>query len=132
MEEYENKFTHMIRMGNSDQVPIRIRRRRIPFAKVDEFSRMIDEMIANKLIRKSDSPWNSPVLLVAKKDGSIRMTVDYRHLNNVTVKDAHPLPQNEEMFVKLSCPHGLIECARNVLTISTSSVLVHIIQKRTV
>jgi hypothetical protein len=41
-------------------------------------------------------------LLVAKKDGSKRMTVDYRHQNNVTVKDAHPLPQNEEMFVKLS------------------------------
>jgi hypothetical protein len=49
-------------------------------------------------IRPSSSPWGAPVLFVQKKDGSQRMCVDYRSLNDVTVKNKYPLPRIEELF----------------------------------
>jgi hypothetical protein len=49
-------------------------------------------------IRTSSSPWGAPVLFVQKKDGSQRMCVDYRSLNDVTVKNKYPLPRIEDLF----------------------------------
>ncbi|WVZ53468.1 hypothetical protein U9M48_004406 [Paspalum notatum var. saurae] len=58
--------------------------------------------IAEKgFIRKSTSPWASPVLLTEKKDGSLRMCVDYRGLNAVIVKNKYPLPKTEDLFDQL-------------------------------
>ena len=54
------------------------------------------------LIVDSKSPWCSPVRLVRKKDGSIRVCVDYRKLNNVTIKDAYPIPIIDSLFGYLS------------------------------
>ena len=53
-------------------------------------------------IKNSDSPWASPIVLVTKKDGSTRFCIDYRRLNNVTRKDAYPLPNNNETLETLS------------------------------
>ena len=62
-------------------------------------------MLHNEIIRPSVSPWNSPLLLVKKKDNSVRFVCDFRALNNVTKKDSYPLPQVRDVLDKM---HGSI------------------------
>ena len=50
-------------------------------------------MLKDGVIRPSTSPWVSPVVMVKKKDSTIRFCVDFRKVNDVTIKDAHPLPR---------------------------------------
>jgi hypothetical protein len=52
-------------------------------------------------IRPSTSPWAAPVLFVEKKDGTKRMCIDYRSLNEVTIKNKYPLPRIEDLFDQL-------------------------------
>jgi hypothetical protein len=58
----------------------------------------IKELLNHELIEPSESPWSSPVVLVRKKDGTIRFCVDFRKLNANTLKDAYPLPKPEEQI----------------------------------
>lgn len=50
------------------------------------------------LIKPSDGKWTSPILFVKKKDGTLRLCVDYRKLNDITIKDAFPLPNIDELL----------------------------------
>ena len=52
-------------------------------------------------IRPSYSPWGAPVLFVKKKEGSLRMCIDYRELNKLTVKNRYPLPRIDDLFDQL-------------------------------
>jgi transposase InsO family protein len=61
----------------------------------------LDKMITKKVIRPSNSPWASPVLLADKKNGKVRFCVDYRRLNKITRKDAYPLPNIGVILDKL-------------------------------
>ena len=63
----------------------------------------VQQMLASDIIRPSNSPWASPVVMVKKKDGSLRFCVDFRQLNAATVKDAHPLPRIDDLLDAL---HG--------------------------
>ena len=66
-----------------------------------EIKKQIKELLDKGYIRPSSSPWGSPVLLVEKKDGSLRMVVDYRGLNEVTIKNKYPLPMINDLFDRL-------------------------------
>lgn len=68
----------------------------------DELKRQIDELLRLGFIRPSQSSWASPVLFVGKKDGSLRMCVDYRALNKITVRNRYPLPRVDELLERLA------------------------------
>ena len=59
-------------------------------------------MLETGAIRPSSSPWASPIVLVRKKDGTVRFCVDYRKLNDATKKDVHPLPRTSDMLESLA------------------------------
>ncbi|CAF5098327.1 unnamed protein product, partial [Rotaria magnacalcarata] len=62
----------------------------------------IDKLLKQGIIEESTSPWLSPIVLVRKKDGSVRFCVDFRKLNNIPTKDAFPMPRIEDIFDYLS------------------------------
>ena len=66
-----------------------------------ELKKQIDELLEKDYIRPSTSPWVAPVLFVEKKDGTKRMCIDYRSLNDVTIKNKYPLPRIEDLFDQL-------------------------------
>jgi hypothetical protein len=66
--------------------------------ELKELKKQLTELQEAGYIRPSSSPWGAPVLFVQKKDGSQRMCVDYRSLNDVTVKNKYPLPRIEDLI----------------------------------
>jgi hypothetical protein len=66
-----------------------------------ELKRQVDDLLAKGFIRPSKSPWAFPVLFMEKKDGSKRLCMDYRALNQVTIKNKYPLPHIDVLFEQL-------------------------------
>src|SRR5690606_4236668 len=70
-------------------------------AEIAELKKQLEELLDKGFIRPSSSPWGAPVLFVKKKDGSLRLCIDYRGLNMVTVKNKYTLPQIDELLDQL-------------------------------
>ena len=66
-----------------------------------EVKKQVDEQLQKGYIRPSTSPWGAPVIFVEKKDQTKRMCVDYRALNEVTIKNKYPLPRIDDLFDQL-------------------------------
>ena len=77
-------------------------RRQNPAVRSEEMAQ-VQQMLSSNVIRPSNSPWASPVVMVRKKDGSLRFCMDFRQLNAATVKDARPLPRIDDLLDAL---HG--------------------------
>ena len=96
---YTSLVKHRIEL--TDNVPFKQRHRRIPPSMLDEVRNHLQLLLSAGIIRRSHSPWSSNVVLVRKKDGKLRMCVDYRQLNQRTVKDSYALPRIEEILDSL-------------------------------
>ncbi len=91
---YTTTVMHSIPTG--DVQPIKQRHRRVPPHVFQEFKRHVQDLVSQGILKESRSPWASPAVIVIKKDGGVRFCCDYRRLNQVTFKDAYPLPRVEE------------------------------------
>lgn len=69
--------------------------------ELDEVKRQVTDLLAKGMIRPSTSPYSAPILFVGKKDGTLRMCIDYRGLNAITVKNRYPLPRVDDLLDKL-------------------------------
>ena len=67
-------------------------------AEQKELKTQLQDLLDKGFIRPSVSPWGAPVLFVKKKDGSVRLCIDYRELNKRTVKNKYPLHRIEDLF----------------------------------
>ena len=75
---------------------MRQRSRRIAPAQREETTKMLQDMLNKQVIQPSTSPWASPIVLVRKKDGTLRFCVDYSNFNTLTRKDAYLLPRIDD------------------------------------
>ena len=75
---------------------------RLAPAELKELKIQLEDLLEKGLIRPSHSPWGAPVLFVKKKDGSLRMCIDYRGLNKATIKNKYPLPHIHDLFDQLA------------------------------
>ncbi|GJZ66307.1 putative reverse transcriptase domain-containing protein [Tanacetum coccineum] len=82
-------------------VPISWAPYRLAPSEMKEWSDRLQELSDKGFIRPSFSPWGAPVWFVKKKDGSFKMCIDYRELNNLTVKNRYPLPRIDDLFNQL-------------------------------
>jgi hypothetical protein len=83
---------------NPGTTPISKRAYQVSGPELVELKKQIDELSEKGYIRPSTSPWEALVLFVEKKDGTKRMCIDYRSLNEVTIKNKYPLPRIEDLF----------------------------------
>ena len=86
-----------------DATPVAKAPYRLAPTEMKELMSQLQELLDKGFIRPSSSPWGAPVLFVKKKDGSMRMCIDYRELNKRTVKNKYPLPRIDDLFDQL---HG--------------------------
>ena len=95
-----SKLSHSIDTRSAP--PIRKHVRRILPAQRTLVKDLLDDMLHKDIVQPSQSPWASPIVLARKKDGSVRFCVDYRKVNEVTRKDAYPLPWINDTLEMLS------------------------------
>lgn len=111
LENYKNVFSengpptsyavHHIDTGPA--LPISTTPYRLSITKREILKQELDEMIKDNIIEESESPWASPVVLVPKKDETMRVCIDYRRLNAITKPDRYPLPRIDDLLHEAKC-----------------------------
>lgn len=92
---------HQIVLKEGSQ-PISVRLYRYPYYQKSEIEKIVRELLEMRLVRHSQIPYSSLALLVRKVDGSWRMCMDYRALNNPTIKEKYPIPIIDELSNELN------------------------------
>ena len=92
---------HTMQIDTGEAAPRKQLVRRMPFAVRAEVAKQLREMQAAGVVQPSSSPWASPVVMVRKRDGTLRFCVDYRELNSVTKADTFPLPRIDDLLDQL-------------------------------
>ena len=94
-------FEHKIQIKDNSR-PFKQCLRRTAYTHRLEIQRQIKKLLEDDIIEESRSPWASNVTLVKKKDGSYRMCIDYRQLNDLTIKNSYPIPRIDDILDNLS------------------------------
>ncbi|KAK3104940.1 hypothetical protein FSP39_013542 [Pinctada imbricata] len=97
---HNNSVKHRIELY--DPIPFKQRYRRIPPSMFDHVRDHLQQLLSAGIIRKSHSPFTSNVVLAKKKDGKLRLCIDFRQLNQRTIKDNYALPRIDELLESLS------------------------------
>lgn len=112
-EKLESKVEMSIKVKNSN--PVRYRPRRLAYFEKLKLQEILDDFMKQGIIRPSNSPYASPIVLIRKRSGDIRLCVDYRELNKVIVRDNFPTPliddhldrlKGKKFFTKLDLKNG--------------------------
>lgn len=93
--------TVKMKVDTGSTKPIKLRPYRTPIKNREVIAKAVDEMLDAKVIRRSNSPWSFPVVIVDKKDGTKRFCVDFRKLNQVTKRNSYPLPLIDDILALL-------------------------------
>ena len=103
LEANERGETNLVQfeINTGDSSPTKQPTRYIPHPARQEVAELLKEMQEANVIKPCKSPWASPVVLVRKKDGTLRFCVDYRKLNEVTKADTFPLPKIDNLLDQL-------------------------------
>ena len=96
--ECDVEFTIEVMPGTA---PVFMQPYRMAPTELKELKVRLQDLLDKGFIRPSVSPWGAPVLFVKKKDGTLRLCVDYRQLNKVTVKNKYPFPHIDDLFDQL-------------------------------
>ena len=91
---------HDIKLTSDE--PIRSKPYPLPFALQETVCKEVDSMLEMGVIEPSDSPYASPIVLIRKKDNTVRFCIDFRKLNKITTFDAEPMPNSDELFTRLT------------------------------
>ncbi|KAL6730446.1 hypothetical protein Aduo_001423 [Ancylostoma duodenale] len=112
-------------VDTGDTLPIKQRTRPVPLGARAEFKGMIKELLDRGIIEESSSDWASPVVLVKKKDGSLRLCIDYRELNKHTKQDAYLLPRIDSILQSLEGRQyfSTLDMASGYWQISTQTIV---------
>ena len=94
-----NAIKHTIKVSSEE--PVKLKPYPLPFSSEQVVREEINNMLLNDVIEPSDSPYSSPIVLVKKKDGSIRFCIDFRKLNSITIGDACPIPDHDHIMLKM-------------------------------
>ena len=98
-----NLGEHSISLTTTE--PVRSKACPLPFALRETVESEVESMLKLNIVETSNSPYASPIVLVKKKDGSNRFCIDFRKINKVTIFNAEPMPNQDEIFAKLSKDH---------------------------
>ena len=111
------------RIDMADARPVRQLARRLPFHLHEEVRGLVDNMLSQGIIEPCCGPWASPILLAKKKDGSTRFCVDFRRVNDMTRKDAQPLPRIDDTLDALggACYFSTLDLASGYWQVEVDS-----------
>ena len=120
-----NLVEHDIQTGEAH--PVRLPPYRLPHAYRDPVQKEIQEMLKQRIIEPSSSAWSAPIVLVKKKDGTLRLCVDYRRLNGVSEADAYPMPRVDDLIDRLgrSCFISTMDLTRGYWQVPVTTTAKH-------